>query len=551
MISIEAHRASIGRFYYKAKCLSNIGEFNTNASCFFSGYLNYLVLHFNKNFGLFLLEFYDSTFIKRFKLLIDGDVESNPGPAQNQSSGRPKKGRGFRGTPNKQENCDNRPDIHFNISSNIRDLNKPLGLLNLGENVCFFNSVIQVLYSITAFRDYILSLLLFTDNPPVVSIKNLFREIGSSNNPVRTSEYLKHLELLDYKSGTQYDAHECLLQLLDRIYPIISDDCIFKLVKHEWTFCNACQIDTHVNVASFDFSVPINDTTYPLTINNIVHELMNPHGVPLKDYRCDRPTCQLVNSSTQAVSVTHISDMFIIQLGIFQFVDGISKKIIPRLNIDEEIHIWDTMTLHAIIYHQGEQANSGHYTSAVKINDSWFMISDSIVSNQDVKLSCSAEDTSVPYVLIYKKKTDAIDCVQSSVSDTPANYDPSTITDIHTSTSEMMNRHSLLKELNIQEERITNADKRKKKDEQSTSKKAKKVQKEGLNNAKSPVKRKLKYNATSKKKVESFRAKVNDAEKDDIRDKDKKRKQIVREKLNDAEKVEIRDKDKKKEGDCT
>ena len=86
MISIEAHRASIGRFYYKAKCLSNIGEFNTNASCFFSGYLNYLVLHFNKIFGLFLLEFYDSSFLKRVQLLIDGDVESNPGPTPNQDT---------------------------------------------------------------------------------------------------------------------------------------------------------------------------------------------------------------------------------------------------------------------------------------------------------------------------------------------------------------------------------------------------------------------------------------------------------------------------------
>ena len=49
-----------------------------------------------------------------------------------------------------------------------------------------------------------------------------------------------------------------------------------------------------------------------------------------------------------------------------------------------------------LIYHEGEQANSGHYTSGVKINDRWFLISDSMVLNQNVKLSCTAEDTSVP-----------------------------------------------------------------------------------------------------------------------------------------------------------
>ena len=80
MISIEAYRAAVGRFYHKSKLLSNIDEFNTNASCFFSAYLNYLVLHFNNIFGVFLLEFYDSTFLKRLLLLI----ESNPGPTQNR-----------------------------------------------------------------------------------------------------------------------------------------------------------------------------------------------------------------------------------------------------------------------------------------------------------------------------------------------------------------------------------------------------------------------------------------------------------------------------------
>ena len=59
MISIEAYRASVGRFYDKSKRLSNIDEFNTNMSCFFSAYLNYLVL-----------EFYDFSFLKRFKLLM-------------------------------------------------------------------------------------------------------------------------------------------------------------------------------------------------------------------------------------------------------------------------------------------------------------------------------------------------------------------------------------------------------------------------------------------------------------------------------------------------
>ena len=42
--------------------------------------------------------------------------------------------------------------VHFNVT---RDPNISLGLENYGENVCFFNSVIRVSYSLPVFRDYI------------------------------------------------------------------------------------------------------------------------------------------------------------------------------------------------------------------------------------------------------------------------------------------------------------------------------------------------------------------------------------------------------------
>ena len=38
----------------------------------------------------------------------------------------------------------------------------------------------------------------------------------------------------------QYDAHECLLQLLVKIYPNINDDCMFKINKLELTLFNDC-----------------------------------------------------------------------------------------------------------------------------------------------------------------------------------------------------------------------------------------------------------------------------------------------------------------------
>ena len=73
--------------------------------------------------------------------------------------------------------------VDFNV---VRDPNIPLGLLNYGENVCFFNSVIQILYCLPLFRDYINKL-----RPPVKGVamktRKLFRVIETSNEPVRTN----------------------------------------------------------------------------------------------------------------------------------------------------------------------------------------------------------------------------------------------------------------------------------------------------------------------------------------------------------------------------
>ena len=59
--------------------------------------------------------------------------------------------------------------------------------------------------------------------PPVkgvaVKIRKLFREIETSNEPSRTSNYVMCLSQQGYEPGMLNDAHECLLQLLGNILP--------------------------------------------------------------------------------------------------------------------------------------------------------------------------------------------------------------------------------------------------------------------------------------------------------------------------------------------
>ena len=345
--------------------------------------------------------------------------------------GRPKKVKGFRVSSKKVEKAN---DIDFTMISNVREtINRPLGLLNYGDNVCFFNSVIQVLHSIKPFREFVLKTQ--SDGGAILAMKDLFREIDTSKEPIETSRYISRLPLVNYDFGRQYDAHECLIQLLDLFYPQqneqIPDNCIFKISTFESVLCN-CQYSIDQNKGSLDLQVNLEDTDNVETISGLIDMMLNAHGEPLLDYTCDK--CHGLNTSTKSFNVTNTPNYMILHLCIFTYdsVNGTVRKIVPRLTIDDEIHLWgNTMSLHAVIYHQGEECNSGHYTAGVRIEDQWFLTNDSSITNE-VKLKCTDKDLVVPYILVYKKRNDLLVPIYPNVRDND------------TLTLEMKNEHSIV-----------------------------------------------------------------------------------------------------------
>ena len=116
--------------------------------------------------------------------------------------------------------------------------------------------------------------------------------------------------------------------------------------------------------------------------------------------------------------MTQLSDGLMMQLNIFNYIDGINKKFIPDLGIDEEISLWgNRMVLSGVIYHEGEQSHRGLFTSGVNLDNTWFLISDTIILRQQ-KLQCSSNDISVPYVLIFKKKSNFLVAPLNSLNGT-------------------------------------------------------------------------------------------------------------------------------------
>ena len=77
---------------------------------------------------------------------------------------------------------------------------------------------------------------------------------------------------------------------------------------------------------------------------------MGPRGEYLENCRCV-DGCQKSNTSAKTVYVTQLSESLIIQLNILRHIDGISKKFIPNLSIDEEISLGgNRMVFSGVIY---------------------------------------------------------------------------------------------------------------------------------------------------------------------------------------------------------
>ena len=126
--------------------------------------------------------------------------------------------------------------IPIPITDARRD-NVPIGLQNEGVNVCFFNSIVQVLHSSVDFRRQVLNMP--NRNQCVLGIQNLFTEMSTqvSNEPIRTSKYVQNIGLDNYQFGDQYDAHECLKTIIDNCYPSIAQTCLFTFDVRESLIC--------------------------------------------------------------------------------------------------------------------------------------------------------------------------------------------------------------------------------------------------------------------------------------------------------------------------
>ena len=106
-------------------------------------------------------------------------------------------------------------------------------------------------------------------------MKHLFEEVKNSNIPIRTSRYVQNLELPFYMFGWQYDAHECLLYILGKVYPRIKDEYILEVDLLEsgvWQDIN-CRKRTEAVVKGIDVAFELNDSVNIETVAGLLTDL--------------------------------------------------------------------------------------------------------------------------------------------------------------------------------------------------------------------------------------------------------------------------------------
>ena len=458
MISIEAHRTAIGRYYNKARLLSSRKHFNY-CGCkkyekdiyklsHYTDSVMHKLFHNNDNNSSIGKEFtekdlefcivtiehvFDVSFLKILQLVIDG-IESNPGPTQNientpsRGKGRPKKSRGFRGTPKKLiENIST-------VSKTNNDNNVPVGLVNI-RNDCFFNSVIQALFTLESFRDHVrqFETPVSDELSAVNSIKHLFSQIEArQNNLIETHDFLVSINLPEYTENFQYDAEECMTYIVNLFYPRIDDrnnpehnqvpkDSLFLLQGIQSTYCMNCNQFTNSNfnesLSQIEFPDYNFETSVQLKIDAMTNNL---YGEKLDEpYQCEKcrsswiGTPQNGTEATRSRNIININNYMIIQLKTFNYEIGRgSYKTIPPLRIEQQIenNILGKLNLRAIVFHIGDSPTQGHYVTCIKENNIWYRCNDSHCEvNENVKLNYDQidSDRETPYLLIYERNVES------------------------------------------------------------------------------------------------------------------------------------------------
>ena len=334
--------------------------------------------------------------------------------------------------------------INDNSNNSLLTEKVPVGLRNSGENICFFNSVAQVLYSLLSFRGHIFNTPL--DHIVIIKLRQLFREMESSPAyDINTYLLVADLGIPDYnhQRKEQIDAREIFSYLIENCFdsrvvidqvthlPKLAPDYgLFNLSERTTMRCKDCgKENVPVNDIVPLISVPVEEFRRQ-SVNGLLDRLFYEHGYPNEHYICrtEQDTngnriegCGAVGTCNEIKSMTVEGDFLTILLKIFyqDYINGVTCKKLADIDIDQELYRGDTFDLQGIIWHHGTSFNTGHYTCNVKVNGIWYLADDKTIKRNESFRSIPLYGK-IPYIVVYKKRTCDIDVDSNRVNNGPS-----------------------------------------------------------------------------------------------------------------------------------
>ena len=200
--------------------------------------------------------------------------------------------------------------------------------------------------------------------------------------------------------------------------------------------CRSCGASNEKPICDPILQLHVQNIFEKQTVNRILQSSFS-HTENLDDYTCELGAndegCKKTGTCSKGTRITKCKDTVVIQLNIFENnpITNVRSKILPNLEVDNKINIFEDYYLQGIIWHHGHTIASGHYTSMVKHNESWYHMNDHHEINvypNDIVFECKKGEERVPYLLIYKKGTDLQTTTSITVNDPCSNDGPSMIT---------------------------------------------------------------------------------------------------------------------------
>lgn len=307
------------------------------------------------------------------------------------------------------------------------------------NNICYANSVLQVLYFCQEFRAKILEEGIYGHPDTLLGhLYQLFLQMSSSKKKtgiINTRKLMNKVRELNGKLSSElfnndehHDSHEFLIWLLDKLNEEVQKKfSVAGLKQKTWlenlfegsfvsqTKCLCCETVTQRDEVFMDLSLDVLQNSSLLSSLRNYSKMETLTG-PDK-FLCEYCACK--QEARKGVVIKKLPDILICHLKRFKYSETLRRyqKLCYRVAFPSELRLTNTVDecpdklyeLFAIIIHVGAGIQFGHYVAIVKSHGHWIKFDDDYVELADESLiqmifGTSKEASSAPcgYLLFYR-----------------------------------------------------------------------------------------------------------------------------------------------------